>query len=111
MNQNTPVNDPLYMLATLIEIYRGIHVYLPEFDEATEKTTLLDVFSTAISFANQDDSRRILSAEINKCATEGSTIKEQLELVNSQHPDLLNSKMVAAAHLMNMMNGEGLKFS
>ncbi len=110
MNTNTPNQDPMYMLATLIEIYRGVPVYLPEFDQEIEKSTLLDVFSAAISFAQQDESRKILSAEIHKCATEGSTIKEQLALIESQHPDLLNAKMVAAAHLMKTMDQTEIKY-
>ncbi len=101
--------DPLYMLALLIEIYRGINVILPEFDPVMEKNTLMDVFSTAIRFATQEESLQVLTGEIGKCAAEGSTVKEQMQLIHSQHPDLLNAKMVAAAHLMNQLNGQGTK--
>ena len=95
-----------YMLAALIDIYRGMPVYLPEFDPALERDVLRDVFSTAISFAANDESRNVLSGEINKCFREGSTIKEQVELVKVQPIDVLNAKMVAAAHLLKIL-GDG----
>jgi len=103
--------DARYFLAALIEIYRGSAVYLPEFDPVMERQLLRDVFSTAISFARFDESRRTLSEEIYKNVNEGSTIREQMELVKTQTPDVLNAKMVAAAHLIKIMEGNKLKFS
>ncbi len=104
-------NDAVYMLAALIEIYRGMNVFLPEFDPTMEKNLLLDVFSSAISFAQADESRQILSEEINKCARVGATVKEQMELAGTQHQDVLYAKMVAAAHLIKLMNPGNVKFS
>lgn len=104
-------NDRRYLLAALIEIYRGMDVYLPEFEPAMERETLRDVFSTAISFARFDESRHTLSEEIHKNVNTGSTVREQLELVQTQTPDVLNAKMVAAAHLIKLMDGSKLTFS
>ncbi|MFZ5596630.1 MAG: hypothetical protein ACOY31_06420 [Bacillota bacterium] len=101
--------DQEYMLAALIEIYRGMPVYLPEFDPAMERDVLRDVFSAAISFAGNDQSRMELSGEINKCFREGATIKEQVDLARVQSPDVLNAKMVAAAHLLKILGNEKVK--
>ncbi len=111
MNSKTQNNDPMYMLAALIEIYRGVPVIIPDFDPEMEKNILMDLFSSAISFAQADESRRVLSEEINRCAREGASVKEQLELAESQGPDVLYAKMVAAAHLMKIMEGSKYKFS
>ncbi len=111
MREEEKNKDARYFLAALIEIYRGSTVYLPEFDPAMERQLLRDVFSTAISFARFDESRRTLSEEIYKNVNEGSTIREQVELVKTQTPDVLNAKMVAAAHLIKIMDGNKLKFS
>lgn len=103
--------DTQYLLAALIEIYRGNRAYLPEFEPQMERDILRDVFSSAISFARFDESRKTLSEEIYKCVSEGSTVKEQVELVQIQTPDVLNAKMVAAAHLLKLMNDSKVKFS
>ena len=96
--------DARYLLSALIEIYRGNDVFLPEFDEQMENTLLRDVFSSAISFAQYDASRFTLSDEIYKSASEGVTVKEQMELTRQQTPDVLNAKMVAAAHVLKLMD-------
>lgn len=108
---NEPNKDPKYLLAALIEIYRGMDVYLPEFDPDMEKQLLRDVFSTAISFARFDESRDTLSQEVFKNVNQGSTVKEQVELARTQTPDVLNAKMVAAAHLIKLLDGGQIKFS
>lgn len=109
MGNNTKNNDPQFLLAALIEIYRGQPVYLPEFDPEMEKNLLRDVFSTAISFAKFDQSRNTLSEEIYKCVREGATVREQMELIETQTPDVLQAKMVAAAQLIKIMNESKIK--
>jgi hypothetical protein len=104
-------NDTTYLLAALIEIYRGMPVFLPEVDPVLEKNILMDVFSSAISFAQRDESRWTLSEEINKCAREGATVREQMELAGMQHQDVLYAKMVAAANLIKLMNPGTVKLS
>ncbi|HBX22528.1 MAG TPA: hypothetical protein DEF34_02655 [Desulfotomaculum sp.] len=103
--------DPKYMLAALIEIYRGMNVYLPEFDQQMERQILRDIFSAAISFARFDETRHLLSEEINHNLNQGSSVKQQVELTRTQSPDLLNAKMVAAAHLIKVMEENQTKFS
>ncbi|SFR13174.1 hypothetical protein [Desulfoscipio geothermicus] len=103
-------NDAQYLLAALIEIYRGNRVYLPEFDPQMERELLRDVFSAAISFARFDESRKTISEEIYKCLHEGATVKEQVELVQEQTPDVLNAKMVAAAHVLKLLDDTKIKF-
>lgn len=111
MDNTQKINDPKYLLAALIEIYRGSPIYA-EFEPEMEKELLRDVFSTAISFTRFDESRHTLSNEIFKCATEGATVKEQIELLQTQTPDVLNAKMVAAAHLLKILNGDNkIRFS
>ncbi|AGL02628.1 hypothetical protein [Desulfoscipio gibsoniae] len=104
MENNEKSNDARYLLAALIEIYRGNIVFLPEFDPQMENNLLRDVFSSAISFAKFDESRQTISNEIFKCANEGATVKEQMELARVQTPDVLNAKMVAAAHVLKIMD-------
>lgn len=108
---DTKIRDPQFILAALIEIYRGEQVFLPEIDPGAERKILLDVFSAAISFARFDDSRRTLSDEIFKCSREGSTVREQIELVRIQTPDVLHAKMVAAAHVMKILSEGRIKLS
>ncbi|MFZ5643285.1 MAG: hypothetical protein ACOY46_06825 [Bacillota bacterium] len=108
MNNNDNIQ---YLLAALIEIYRGQAVPLPETEPDREKIIMLDVFSSAMSFARSDDSRRILSEDIFRCNKEGATVREEMERVKSQPPDVLNAKMIAAAHMMNVLNPSQLKFS
>ncbi len=103
--------DPIYMLAALIEIYRGMNVYLPEFEPQMERDILRDVFSTAISFARFDESRHVLSGEIQQNLNGESSVRQQLELTREQSPDILNAKMVAAAHLIKTLEGNKLGFS
>jgi len=103
--------DSKYMLAALIEIYRGMNVYLPVFDPQMERDILLDLFSAAISFARFDESRHVLSEEINHNLNQGSSVKEQVELTRTQSPDVLNAKMAAAAHLIKIMHGNKTNFS
>ena len=110
MNEKTN-NDIFYLLEALIEIYRGARVFLPEVDPVLEKNVLMDVFSLAISFAQRDESRRVLSEEINRCARGGATVKEQMELISIQQQDVLYAKMVAVAHLMKVMNSGTVKLS
>lgn len=100
-----------FLLAALIEIYRGNRVFLPETDKELEKNILKDLFSSAISFARFDESRKTLSEEIFKCNKEGATIRGQMELAEIQTPDVLNAKMVAAAHLIKIMNPGNYKLS
>ena len=112
MENNTELNrDAKYMLAALIEIYRGMKIYLPEFDPDMERQLLRDLFSTAISFARFDESRQTLSDEIYNNVNEGSTVRQQEELTKIQTPDVLNAKMVAAAHLIKLLEDNKLKFS
>lgn len=108
---DTKISDPQFILAALIEIYRGEQVFLPETDPETERKLLLDVFSAAISFARFDESRRTLSDEIFRCSREGATVREQIELTRTQTPDVLHAKMVAAAHLMKIMSQGKIRLS
>lgn len=108
--QENKSNDSRYMLAALIETYRGNIVYLPTFDPIMEKNLLCDVFSTAISFAKFDESRETLSREIASCVTGSPTVKEQAELVKTQTPDVLNAKMVAAAHVLKLEEANKIRF-
>lgn len=102
-SENKEVNrDARYFLSALIEIYRGNSVFLPDFDPQMENILLRDVFSSAISFAQYDESRFTLSDEINKSINVGVTVKEQVELAKIQTPDVLNAKMIAAAHVLKL---------
>lgn len=109
MENNDKNGDAQYLLAALIEIYRGNRVFLPKFDSEMERSLLQDVFSSAISFARLDESRKTLSDEIYKCVREGATVQEQMELAPVQSPDVLEAKMVAAAHLMKIMSGSKVR--
>jgi len=100
-----------FLLAALIEIYRGQGVFLPDPDPELEKEILMDVFSTAISFARLEESRQTLSQEIFKCSREGAAIKEEIEKSRVQTPDVLNAKSIAAAQLINIMNQSPFKLS
>ncbi|MCL6611638.1 MAG: hypothetical protein K6T66_08895 [Peptococcaceae bacterium] len=111
MDDHAKNTDTRYLLAALIEIYRGQEVFLPETDPEAERQLLLDVFSTAISFARFEESRRTLSDEIYSCTRGGATIRNQIELARIQTPDVLNAKMVAAAHLIKIMDGGKFRFS
>ena len=102
MGDVTKNNDSQYLLAALIEIYRGNRVYLPEFDPEMERNLLRDVFSAAISFAQFDESRKTISEEIFNCVNGDASVKQQAELAPIQTPDVLNAKMVAAAHVMKL---------
>ena len=101
MNNN---DNTQYLLAALIEIYRGQAVPLPESDPGLEKNLLCDVYSSAISFARFDESRQALSEDIFRCSREGATVREEMERVQGQTPDVLNAKMIAAAHMMKVFN-------
>ncbi len=103
MKDNAQKTGTLYLLAALIEIYRGNSVFLPETDPDLEKSLLLDVFSSAISFARLEESRRTLSDEIYRCSREGATVRDQVRLAATQSPDVLDAKMTAAAHLIKIM--------
>lgn len=105
----TEMDIKQYLLAALIEIYRGNQVYLESFDSKLETNLLRDVFSAAISFAKFDESRHVLSNEIFKCVNGECTIKEQIELVKSQTPDVIQAKMFAAAHLIKILNSSNIK--
>ncbi|TYO98000.1 hypothetical protein [Desulfallas thermosapovorans] len=111
MENKEKSTDARYLLAALIEIYRGNVVYLPEFDPQMERDLLRDVFSSAISFARFDESRQTISNEIFKCVNEGATVKEQMELAKDQTPDVLNAKMVAAAHVLKIMDDSKIMLS
>lgn len=111
MHDHVKNTDAQYLLAALIEIYRGNPVYLPEFDPDVETGLLRDVFSAAISFARYDESRRVLSEEINKSYREGATAREQIDLARTQSPDVLNAKMLAAAHIFKIISGGRIKLS
>jgi hypothetical protein len=111
MENNEKNQDARYLLAALIEIYRGNSVFLPDFDPEMENILLRDVFSSAISFAQNDESRFTLSDEINKSANEGVTVKEQVELAKIQTPDVLNAKMIAAAHVLKLIDNRQFMLS
>jgi len=111
MNSAEQNQDARYILAALIEIYRGNNVFLPDFDAQLENILLRDVFSSAISFAQYDESRFTLSDEIYKSANEGVSVREQIELAKVQTPDVLNAKMIAAAHVLKLMDENRFVFS
>jgi len=110
MDQAQKNNDPRYLLAALIEIYRGNAVYLPEFEPQMERNLLQDVFSAAISFTRFDESRKTLSDEIFNCSRGEASVKQQVDLAREQTPDVLNAKMVAAAHILKIDDNK-IKFS
>ncbi|WP_347488017.1 hypothetical protein [Desulfoscipio sp. XC116] len=111
MENNEKNTDARYLLSALIEIYRGNGVYLPEFDPQMEKDLLRDVLSSAISFAQLDASRQTISNEIFKCANEGATVKEQMDLAKTQTPDVLSAKMVAAAYVLKILDDKKVMLS
>ncbi|MHB8157582.1 MAG: hypothetical protein ACYDEQ_09385 [Desulfocucumaceae bacterium] len=104
-------NNDQYLLAALIEIYRGNNVPLPETNAQRERELLLDIYSAAISYARFDESHRVLSEDIFRCGNEGATVKEEADRARLQTPDVLNAKMVAAAHVMKILEGGRYRLS
>ncbi|CCO07964.1 hypothetical protein [Desulforamulus hydrothermalis] len=96
-----------YILVALIDIYRGLKVNLPvEPDPQVQKNVLRDVLSTAISFAEKQESMQVISNELFKCNQDGCTLQEQMEIIEQQSPDVLNAKIAAAAYLLKLLNKE-----
>ena len=94
-----------YLLVALIDIYRGLPVTLPdELEKEVQTRILRDVLSSAISFARQEESMRILSEELFRCSRESCTLAEQIQAIQKQSPDIINAKMVAAAYLLKLLN-------
>lgn len=107
MNQENSPSLEQFLLVALIDIYRGLDVKLPaDLDLQAQSTILKDVLSSAISFAEKDESRQIISNELYQCAKEGGTLEQQKELILRQSPDVINAKTVAAAHLLKIINKE-----
>ncbi|AQS60061.1 hypothetical protein [Desulforamulus ferrireducens] len=107
MNQENSPSLEQFLLVALIDIYRGLDVKLPaDLDQQAQSTILKDVLSSAISFAEKDESRQIISNELYQCAKEGGTLEQQKELIQRQSPDVINAKTVAAAHLLKIINKE-----
>lgn len=107
MNQENSPSLEQFLLVALIDIYRGLDVKLPaDLDPQAQSTILKDVLSSAISFAEKDESRQIISNELYQCAKEGGTLEQQKELIQRQSPDVINAKTVAAAHLLKIINKE-----
>jgi len=96
-----------YILVALIDIYRGLKVNLPvELDKEVQKNVLRDVLSSAISFAEKQESMQVISNELFKCAKEGCTLQDQMEVIEKQSPDVINAKISAAAYLLKLVNKE-----
>ncbi|AEG59194.1 hypothetical protein Desru_0918 [Desulforamulus ruminis DSM 2154] len=93
------------MLVALIDIYRGLPVTLPnELETEVQTRVLRDVLSSAISFARQEESMKMLSEELFRCSRESCTLAEQIQVIEKQSPDIINAKMVAAAYLLKLLN-------
>ncbi len=104
--ENTPSLEQ-FLLVALLDIYRGLEVRLPaDLDRNIQSNVLKDVLSSAIPFAESDESRRLISDELFRCAREGCTLQEQREVIVRQSPDVINAKAVAAAHLLKIVNKE-----
>lgn len=104
--ENTPSLEQ-FLLVALIDIYRGLDVRLPaDLDQQVQSTVLKDVLSSAMPFAEKDESRQIISDELFQCAKEGGTLQKQKELIIKQSPDVINAKALAAAHLLKIVNKE-----
>lgn len=107
MNQENTPSLEQFLLVALIDIYRGLEVRLPlDLDQKTQSNVLKDVLSSAIPFAEKDESRQLISDELFRCAKEGCTLQEQREVILRQSPDVINAKAIAAAHLLKIINKE-----
>lgn len=96
-----------YILVALIDICRGLKVSLPfELDKEAQKNVLRDVLSSAISFAEKQESMQIISDELFTCVRDGCTLQDQMELIEKQSPDVINAKTLAAAYLLKLVNKE-----
>ncbi|ABO51203.1 hypothetical protein Dred_2697 [Desulforamulus reducens MI-1] len=96
-----------YILVALMDICRGLKVNLPvDLDKETQNTVLKDVLSSAISYAENQESMQVISEELFRCSREGCTLQDQMELIQKQSPDVINAKMVAAAYLLKLINKE-----
>lgn len=109
MNNSSPEAPTLeqYLLVALIDIYRGLQVNLPvNLDIKAQQDILRDVLSSAISYAEKQESMQTLSDELFRCAKEGCTLKDQMEIIQKQSPDVINAKMLSAAYLLKLHNKE-----
>ena len=105
-NPEAPSLDQ-YLLVALIDIYRGLQVNLPvNLDIKAQQDIIRDVLSSAISYAEKQESMQTLSEELFQCARVGCTLKEQMELIQQQSPDVINAKMLSAAYLLKLQNKE-----
>lgn len=109
MNNTNPEAPSLeqYLLVALIDIYRGLQVNLPvNLASKAQQDILRDVLSSAISYAEKQESMEILSEELFQCAKEGCTLKDQMEIIQTQSPDVINAKMLSATYLLKLQNKE-----
>ncbi|GAB6179774.1 hypothetical protein JCM14036_10930 [Desulfotomaculum defluvii] len=96
-----------YILVALIDICRGLRVNVPvDLDKKTQSNVLKDVLSSAISYSEKQESMQVISEELFRCAKEGCTLHDQMKILPSQSPDVINAKMVAAAYLLKLANKE-----
>lgn len=105
-NEQSP-NQQQYLLVALIDIYRGLQVNLPvNLDIQAQHEIIRDVLSSAISFAEKQESMQVLSDELFHCSQTNCTLKEQMEVIQGQSPDVINAKMLSAAYLLKLQNNE-----
>lgn len=96
-----------YILVALIDICRGLKVRVPvDLSKETQSDVLKDVLSSAISYAEKQESMQVISDELFRCSREGCTLQDQMEILPKQSPDVINAKMVAAAYLLKIANKE-----
>lgn len=107
-NNSTQFPTPeQYILVALIDICRGLKVRIPEdLSKKTQSNVLKDVLSSAISYAEEQESMQVISEELFRCAKEGCTLQNQMEILPRQSPDVINAKMVAASYLLKLANKE-----
>ncbi len=98
---------PQQYLALLIDVYRGYNVGVPNIEREAEKNILKDLLSAAISFAQTDKVRQVLSEEIFHCVQGNCSFQQQMKLAQQQTPDILNAKMTAAAYVMRILDAPG----
>ncbi|AEF93486.1 hypothetical protein Desca_0596 [Desulfotomaculum nigrificans CO-1-SRB] len=94
-----------YILVALIDIYRGLNVNLPVgLDPKVQNNVIRDVLSSAISFAEKQESMQTISDELFQCVRGNCQVKDQMAIIQKQSPDVINAKMLAAAYLLKLEN-------
>ncbi len=106
-NEKSPSPEQ-YLLVALIDVYRGLAVNLPvKLDRETQNKILRDVLSSAIPFSSKEESMQTISDELFQCSRNCCTLADQIQIIKTQSPDVINAKMVAAAYLLKLLNEQG----